>query len=94
MSKKNYELLEIKIKEEDIKYSYIGLGQYEDSQDGIFRYWPNSDIKLDFYNFLTNADLCILLLTIGQQANLGEVNFIENSNLELILKLANKYFEE
>ena len=94
MSIRSNELLEIQIKVEGVKYSYIGLGQYEDSEDGVFRYWPNSDSKLDFYNFLINADLCILLFTIGQQANLGEVNYIENSNFEFILKLANKYFEE
>lgn len=35
MSIKKNELLEIQIKVEGVKYSYIGLGQYEDSQDGI-----------------------------------------------------------
>lgn len=73
---------------------YIGLGSYEDNQDGIFRYWKNCEKKSEFYNFLKNTDYCILLLTIGQQANLGEVDFIEKSNFDFVIKLANKYFDE
>ena len=94
MSLKNNQKKEIQFIAEGINYCCVGLGTYEDNQDGIFRYWPNSDIKSDYYAFLKSADLCILLLTIGPQANLGEANYIDNSQMSFIKKLANKYFEE
>ena len=94
MSLKNHQKKEIQFNVEGIDYCYVGLGTYEDNQDGIFRYWPNSDSKSDYYAFLKSADLCILLLTIAQQANLGEANYLDNSQMSFIKKLANKYFEE
>ena len=94
MSLKNNQKKEIQFNAEGIDYCYVGLGTYEDNQDGIFRYWPNSDSKSDYYAFLKSADLCILLLTIAQQANLGEANYLDNSQMSFIKKLANKYFEE
>ena len=94
MSLNNNQLKEIQFNSEGINYCYVGLGIYEDNQDGIFRYWPNSDTKSDFYAFLKNADLCLLLLTIGQQANLEDANYLDRSHLNFIIKLANKYFEE
>ena len=94
MSFKNSNIKEIQFSVEGINYCYVGLGNYEDNQDGIFRYWPNSDSKSEFYSFLKNADLCILLLTIGQQANLGEANYLDSKHMDFVKKLANKYFEE
>ena len=94
MSLKKSQIKEIQFNVEGINYCYFGLGNYEDNQDGIFRYWPNSDSKSDFYSFLKSADLCILLLTIGQQANLGEAKYLDSIQMDFIIKLANKYFEE
>jgi hypothetical protein len=94
MSFRNTQLNEIQFNIESVNYCYIGLGTYEDNQDGIFRYWPNIDSKSDYYAFLKSTDLCILLLTIGQQANLGEANHLDNSKMNFIKILANKYFEE
>ena len=86
--------IEIEFEESGIVYRYVALGNYEHGQDGIYRYWPNEGNKKNFYDFLGKTDLCIVLFTIGQQANLGYVDFIENINMELVLKLADKYYEE
>ncbi len=86
--------IEIEFIEGGIAYSYVSLGNYEHGQDGITGYWPNESNKKNFYNFLCKAELCLVLFTIGQQANFGYADFIENFNMQLILKLADKYYEE
>ena len=91
LSQKN---LEINFIENQIEYNHISLGVYEHGQDGIFRYWPHTESKKDFYSFLINADPSIVLLSIGQQANSAELFFPEKMSMELIFKLADKYFEE
>jgi hypothetical protein len=63
--------IEIEFEESGIVYRYVALGNYENGQDGIYRYWPNEGNKKNFYDFLSKTDLCIVLFTIGQQANLG-----------------------
>jgi hypothetical protein len=91
---KNKDRLEINFTEQGVGYSYISLGHYAHGTDGISAYWPNSKNKKDFLSFLINADLCIVLFTLGQQANWGKVDFISKNKIRFILSIAQKWYEE